>query len=602
MAIGSLAILFIVLFIVMAGQKPSPTVPAEGPNLAKLGPQPIRAAAFRVGERVADINFIDLDGKKGRLSDYHTAKALVIAMNLVDCPVGRKFAPALTALEREYGPRGVAFLLVNTNKLETLEHLRQTTKALGLTARYLPDLKHGIAQALDAQSSTDVFVLDRARTLVYRGPISDQYGLGYALAQPRYRYLHDALDAVVDDESVAIPALSAPGCAIGLEPSTAPETHVTFHNRISRLLQTNCQACHRQGEAGPFELMTYDDVKGHAPMIKYAVENKIMPPWFASSTHGEWQNDRSLTARDRAALLGWIQAGMPKGDPADAPLPHHWPTGWTIGEPDLVLTPPSFDVPTEGVVPYQYVTVKTRLTEDKWVSALEIRHTRPEVVHHVLVFINDGFNPHSQDHSHKLPDMGGRTGYFAARVPGQSTVIFPLGVAKRLPKGTELLFQIHYTPNGVGGADQLSLGLKFVAGQPDVEVHAASAVNAEFLIPAGNPNYPVSGVYEFKTRGRILSFLPHMHVRGKAFRYQIVYPEGKEQILLDIPRYDFNWQLRYVPRTPIDVPAGAKLTATGWFDNSPDNPANPDPTRNVPFGEQTTDEMMIGYFDWQSLE
>jgi mono/diheme cytochrome c family protein/peroxiredoxin len=556
------------------------------PDLLKIGPQPLKPTEYRIGERIADTAFVDIQGIAGKLSDYRNAKALVVAMNLVDCPICGKFAPQLVELQKKYQPLGVEFLMVNGNAKMTLPALQEKIAALGLTARYLPDLDHAVGQALGAETSSEIFVLDAARTLVFRGPLSDQFGIGYAMAEPKTRYLSEALDAVLAGETVVNSALSAPGCALGISTTPKPETDVTYHNRISRLIQQNCQSCHRPGEAAPFALMNYADVEGHAPMIKFTVSKGLMPPWFAVGGH--WSNDRSLTDRDRETLLQWIANDMPEGDPADAPLPKKWPTDWTIGNPDAVYTVPQpFQIPSTGIVPYQYATVKTDFSEDRWVNSLEIRVTHPEVVHHVLVLIRGTNGTHD----------GGQNGFFAARVPGQSALTYPEGVAKLLPKGAELVFQIHYTTNGIAVTDTPRLGIRFAPKPAQFKVDAASAYNATFAIPPGDPNYKVEATYTFARPTRLMGFMLHMHLRGKSFRYEVVLPDQSTQLLLDIPRYDFNWQLRYNLATPFDVPAGTILKATAWFDNSAGNPANPDPTATVKWGEQTMEEMMIGYFD-----
>jgi hypothetical protein len=323
-----------------------------------------------------------------------------------------------------------------------------------------------------------------------------------------------------------------------------------------------------------------------------------MPPWFAEHGIGEWANERRIPDRDRADLFAWIEAGMPEGNAREAPAPLRWADGWNIGEPDAVFElPEPFDIPAEGVVEYQYMHVKTDFPEDRWVRAFEIRPTATQQTHHVLVFIEEpgrSFEPAPGE----PPAQGGLRGYFASTVPGSIGVVYPDGVAKRLPAGAWLKFQLHYTTNGTPAIDRTQLGLVFADEPPRLEVQTGSAFNTDFVIPPGAPRHEASGEYEFETDALIVNFFPHMHNRGAAFRYDLIGRDGAAETLLEIPRYDFNWQLTYVPQRPIRAPAGSMLRATGWFDNSPQNPANPDPTQDVRFGEQTWEEMMIGYFDW----
>jgi mono/diheme cytochrome c family protein len=390
---------------------------------------------------------------------------------------------------------------------------------------------------------------------------------------------------------VAVPATSAEGCLVAPPPDATPATGpVTYHARISRLVQQNCQTCHRTGGVAPFALERYEEVRAYAPMIRFVVESGRMPPWFAHPEGGTGANDRSLSERDRRDLFAWIDAGMPEGNPRAAPLALRWAEGWNIGEPDAVipiLEP--FDIPAEGVVEYQYMYVKTDFPEDRWVQALEIRPTAPQVTHHVLVFV-------------EAPDaerrQGGIAGFFAGYAPGNNGVIFPKGMAKRLPAGAWLKFQLHYTTNGVAATDRSALALIFADEPPEREVRTRSAYDHEFVIPPGAPRHEVAGEHSFRDDGYILELFPHMHNRGAAFRYELVHEDGRVEHLLEVPRYDFNWQLAYKPDRPIFAPAGSSLRAIGWFDNSAANPANPDPAAEVRFGEQTWEEMMIGYFDW----
>ena len=325
-----------------------------------------------------------------------------------------------------------------------------------------------------------------------------------------------------------------------------------------------------------------------------------MPPWFAGEQSLPWGNDPSLTQAERDQVLAWIDAGCPEGDPEDAPLPRRWTKGWKIGQPDDVIEMPRpFNVPAEGTVKYHYANVFTDYPEDRWVKAFEVRPTAPQVVHHVLVFVK---YPKNHPRRHEQPRvLGGVAGYFAAMVPGQGAYTFPEGTARFLPKGSRLRFQIHYTTNGKPAVDRTKLGLIFNKGRPKYEIRSVGVYNIGIRIPAGAANHAQKASRVIPVRARLYSFTPHMHVRGKAFRYEAAFPDGTRRVLLDIPRYDFNWQLSYVLAEPLDVPAGTRIHATAWYDNSDKNPANPDPKKTVLWGEQTWHEMLIGYVDWHPL-
>lgn len=573
------------------------------------GPLVVAPRDNGVGVRVADLSFVDIDGKVGKLSDFQDKKAVVICMTSASCPVARKYGPTLVQLQKEYAGKGVAFLAVNAAEADSAEKSKAASmdfQKAGWTGRYIADPQEKIAGALSAASTTEVFVLDRARTLVYRGAIDDQYGLGFVLPEAHHHYLINALNAVLNDEQPPIAATTAPGCVISPAVTPAADAKVTYHNRISRIVQNHCLECHRKGENGPFELTTYEDVKGNAAMIKKVVGKKTMPPWFAETTaQHQFKNDRSLSERDRTDLTKWVEAGCPEGDQADAPVAIKFTEGWRIGKPDLILQAPVAQlVPAQGTIPYRYLMVVNPSTEDKWVTAVEVRPSSPQVVHHLLVFLT--FPPGDLRAPAAMRQFGGGLkGYFAGMVPGQGSITFPEGTAKLLPKGCILIFQIHYTANGKPTEDRPRIGFKFAEKKPEFEVVTRAASNKRIAIPPNDPNYKIEARYTFKEPFRMLSVNPHSHVRGKAFKYELYVDgktNGKADVLLDLPRYDFNWQIEHQFATPVDVPAGAVLVVTGWYDNSKNNPANPDSSKLVKFGEQTWDEMMIGYFTGHAIK
>jgi mono/diheme cytochrome c family protein len=556
-------ILFLALATTRAGEQ-------DGPF--RRAPEELSSrSSFRVGELIEDLL---LPGPA------MGPKGLVIAMRSGSCPVSGRYRPTLARLEEGYADKGVSFLSLDVSD-----------PAAG------PALK-----ALGATTTTEVFLLDRARTLRYRGAIDDQYGIGYSKPKATRTYLEDAIEDLLAERSVRREATTAPGCVLSLPLETPEEGAISYHGRVSRILQRNCQECHRAGGAGPFALESYGDAKEMASMIGYVVENEIMPPWFAAPGVGHWANDRSLSGRDRKALLDWVASGAPEGDRRDGPLPRVFAGEWRIGVPDAIVEiPEPVSVPAEGVVDYQYVYVKTDFPGDRWIQKMEIRPTAPQVTHHVLIFLEEPGRKDIDDKTRKPGEpffQGGLRGYFASTVPGQQPSIYPPGMAKLLPKGAWLKFQLHYTPNGDAAVDRTRFGFVFAEGPPRFAIETSSATETEFEIPPGAPNHEVTGAHRFDSDAVILSFFPHMHLRGKASRYELLFPDGRMEVLLDVPRYDFNWQLHYVPEEPVFVPKGAVLRSTGWFDNSEDNPANPDPTQAVRFGEQTWEEMMIGFFDW----
>lgn len=560
--------------------------------------------AYRIHDRIEDLAFTDLDGRDGRLSDYREQAALVIVLRDVHCPIAKKLGPRLGLIEREFAERSVAFLFINPTTVDTPAEMRAEAEQFGFTGRYAHDRTGSFARALKAEQSTDLFVLDAARTLRYRGAVDDQFGLTGSRPAASRHFLREALHAVLNNDEPAVLATRAPGCVLTLDepanhhhPSDA-DAPITWHNQVSRIIQANCQSCHRAGGIGPFALETYAQVRGRRAMLMAVIDDGLMPPWHVAPGYGPFINDRSLAERDKEVIRAWIDRGAPEGDADEAPRARRWPTDWQIGVPDAVVAiPEAFDIPAEGILGYKYVWVKTDFPEDRWIQAMEIRPSAPQVVHHALVFLEEPPQPDESRDAIRRRWQGGLQGYFAGLVPGQGATIFPEGFARKLPAGAWLKFQIHYTANGVPATDRTEMAFIFADTPPRHEVTVGSVQTTRFVIPAGAKRHEVTASTTFREPTTLLGFSPHMHLRGAGFRYTLVTPDQRERVVLDIPRYDFGWQTMYRLTEPITVPAGTRLIGTAWYDNSAGNPANPDPTRAVRFGEQTWDEMMIGYFE-----
>ncbi len=558
----------------------------------RQGPRELNPAEHGIGKWVPNVDFETIQGKKGKLSDFGRKKALVIAFTGASCPLSKRFAPDLATIEKEYVKKGVGFLFVDPIALDGAEDdLRELANLHGFKGPVVLDKDESLSRHFGAITTTEVFLLDAARTLVYRGPVSDRYGIGYQLDDARHNYLREALDAHLSGKLVPTPALWAPGCELDLGDKPATTLAVTYHNHVSRILQTHCVECHRKGGVGPFSLMSYADAKANAGMIRKVVSEGIMPPWFAAPTPkghpSPWANERSLPESDKANLLSWIKAGKPEGDPTHAPLPRTFSSEWSIGKPDAIFElPREVPVKATGQMPYVNLKLKTNFAEDRWVEAAEVRPTAPEVVHHVLVFA--------------VPGKGLRreqVGSLAAYVPGNSFFKYPEGTAKKLPAGAILHFQLHYTPNGKATKDRTRIGLRFAKKPPKETIRVIPVANKRISIPSGAPNHIETASRSIPRNLTVRAFMPHMHLRGKAFKYELVGTDGSRETLLDVPRYDFNWQLRYVLKEPRTIPAGSRIEVTGTFDNSEKNPANPNPETAVRWGDQSDDEMLIGYVE-----
>ena len=565
---------------------------ADPTKSIKQGPIPIDPNTHGIGRWIPNLSFITINGIKGELSDFGNKKSLVIAFIGASCPISKKFAPSLATLEKEYAAKDVAFLFIDPIATASAsKNLQKMVHVHGFTSPVILDRTKEFALALGAKSTTEAFVLDSARTLLYRGPVNDQYGLGYQLAYPRRHHLKDALNSVLRSKPVGEKAFWSPGCELSLKEKKNPELEWTYHNRISRILKNNCVECHREGGVGPFPLEHYDEAKENAGMIRKVVSEGIMPPWFAADPKpghlSLWANDRSLSSSDKRDLLAWIQNGKPEGNPADAPLPRERRSEWDIGKPDEIFSiPREVIVRATGVMPYVNLRLKTNFAKDRWIEAAEVRPTAPEAVHHVLVFIED-----ENGISQKGP------GALAAYVPGNTYVKFPEGVAKKLPAGATLFFQLHYNPTGKATKDRTRIGLRYAKNIPKKVVRTIPVVNRRIKIPPNQGNHVEIAYGKFPTGTVVRAFMPHMHLRGKSIKYELLTQNGERETLLDVPHFDFNWQLRYELRQPLRLPDDSRIQVTGVFDNSKDNPANPNPNVTVRWGDQSEDEMLIGYLE-----
>ena len=567
----------------------------------RKGPKPLKPAEHGIGQLVEAFSFSDINGEQHALASEQATQFIAFCFTSTSCPLSRKYLPTLAELAQST-PAHVQYVLVNPIQSDNEEDMRAAAQQ-ARNAIYVHDTDGKLSRHLQAQTTTDVIVVDARRTVVYHGAIDDQYGFGYAQAEPKQHFLRDAIQSLINGQQPSIAATDAPGCNLSYEAVKDTAGMTTYHGEISRILQRNCIECHRKGGIGPFPLDTYEDVVAHAGMIQTVVTNKTMPPWFAQDSRSSttstrshqhiWKNDRSLTADDRNDLLAWVQSDHPLGNLKDAPKPAIFPNDWHIGKPDRVwkFSEP-IPVQATGVMPYQYITIDTQLDESKWVQAIEIQPGSPEVVHHVIITL-------------QIPGQGKRSsaereedGLWAGYVPGQSVWKYPKGFARYLPKGSRLIFQMHYTPNGIATTDQTRVGVVYADEPPEHEVRIKGLSNHHIRIPPGAKHHREEASLQLPVDATLLGFLPHMHLRGSACRYEVTDTTGTQEVLLDIPHYDFNWQLLYRYAEPRTFHEGDTITFTAWFDNSAENPANPDPTQTVRWGQQTFEEMLLGYVEY----
>ena len=389
------------------------------------------------------------------------------------------------------------------------------------------------------------------------------------------------------------------------------KTSPTFYKDVLPIFQDHCQVCHRPAEVAPMPLVTYEETRPWAPAIAHSVGMKMMPPWFADPGYGHFANDPSLTDHQIETITAWAAAGAPAGEPKDAPPARQWAEGWNIPQPDLVVKMPKpVEIPAHGEVEYTYEIVPTHFAEDRWVQMSEFRPGSAAHVHHAVVYIRP---PDSEWLRHApvgepftastLTDLVERrqahettSDLLLVYAPGSSPDQWPDGMAKFVPAGSDLVFQMHYTTNGTPAADQTSIGLVFAKTPPKQRVITLQLNNHALIIPPGADDFRVEVQGTLPNDATLLSFFPHMHLRGTRFEYDIVHDDGSTEVLLRV-NYHFHWQLSYKLAEPRLLKAATKLRAIAWYDNSKNNPHNPDPTKIVTWGDQTSDEMMVGFFD-----
>jgi len=367
-----------------------------------------------------------------------------------------------------------------------------------------------------------------------------------------------------------------------------------FYHDVLPILQSRCQQCHRPGEIAPMSFVTYRETRPWAKAIRDAVRTRKMPPWFADPCCGKFANDRTLTPAEIETLSAWADSGAAAGDENDAPPARTWPSGGNLPAPDIVLEMPrAFEVPAKGAVEYQYFTIPTGFTRDRWIQGVEVRPGAHAVIHHVVVYIIEPGEDWKRAPSNS--DM------LTVYAPGTSPDVWPEGMAKLVKAGSDLLLEIHYTPNGHAAMDRTKIALMFAKSPPQKRVLTLQMASDRFTIAPGDRDAKVTVSGTLPNDALLLGFFPHMHLRGKAFEYDRIIEggrdDGRPEPMFRASNYNFYWQLSYRLAQPIPLKKGTRLSWTAWYDNSANNPLNPDPSAEVRYGQQSWEEMMVGFFD-----
>ena len=559
----------------------------------------VMVVLFSFGKAHAQLDGFDLvstSGEKLSIRAAEQPELTVLYFTGIECPLAKLYAPRVKALAKEYSD-STRFFGINSNQQDSNEEFKEFVAAHQFAFPCGKDFNNVVADQFNVKRTPEVIVLDKGFKIRYRGRIDDQYSPGVARSAVKRQDLKLAIQELLAGKAVSQPRTAPEGCLLGRVKKPVEEPTVTFANQVSRIFQKNCVECHRTGEVAPFVLDDYEEAVGWGDMIVETIDNGRMPPWHADPDHGSFSNQRGLSDSDKELVRQWVRDGAPLGDAADLPKKQTFTAGWNLPRaPDLVIEmrKKPFDIPADGTVDYQYFVVDPKFKEDKWVSAAEVVPGNRSVVHHSIVFIRprDGTD---------LPGIG----WLGAYVPGQTNLEFEPTRARFVPAGSKLVFQQHYTPNGTPQQDITKVGLIFAdADQVTHELQTNMAIDNQFEIKPNDPAFKVTTrLRSFPRDGKLLSISPHMHFRGKSFtatmvkRKNVDGEKSKFQTLLHVPQYDFNWQHIYQLNEPVSLSDVRTITAEIVFDNSAANPFNPDPNKYVTWGDQTWEEMAIGFFD-----
>jgi len=542
-------------------------------------------------------NFTLLDDH-GKAHELHRAngRAVVLFFTGIGCPVARKNTGKLLDLKQRLGDDVSVWAVYSDgqNDRDAVQREVQDLHAGDLPA--LIDERQGLALALGVQRTAEVVAIDtKDWTILYRGAVDDQLSEGAEKPAPTQNYLQDALEAQLAGKPVATNKTAAKGCLISFE-KTAPESDepISYTKQVAPILQEKCASCHRDGDIGPFALSSYRVAKRKSRMIEEVLLTQRMPPWHADPHFGKFDAIPTLTAAELQTLIRWIDQGAPQDEGAD-PLAAASAAvaDWPLGKPDYIIKlPQPEEIPATGVLSYRHIHLDSPVHEDAWLGATVVKPGNRAVLHHCIVYA-------------KFPgsgkDLGGDGVKIAGWAPGRIPGRLPEGTGIFVGKDAKLDIELHYTTNGTPQTDDTEIGLHLLHEKPPLAYKTGMALKLDFSIPANAAEMETSATFRFDHNSIIYTLTPHMHVRGSWMNYEAFYPDGRHETLLAVPRYDFNWQTTYRLTEPLHVPAGTKIVCTGAFDNSPKNPFNPDPGKVVRWGQQSWDEMFIGYVGYAVL-
>jgi len=560
---------------------------SKSPRIAKLATE----------VKVPNFGLFDHSGGFHTLHYYDNYDAIVLFVQGNKCPIVRNAFSDFNQIKSSFKDKNVSFFMINANVQDDRKSIASEAKEFGVETPILIDTDQLVADVLDIDITAEAFVINpKDWSVAFRGPLNDRIGYESQKNEASADYLADAIQELLTHGTVENSFVNTKGCAVVRKFKHEDYENLTYTEDIAPILLDNCYECHQEGGIAPWAMESYNAVFGWSAMIKNVLLEQRMPPWQADPHYGDFSNNISLSQVQRRKIVAWINGGLKKGDGEDALAnARPEPSEWKLGEPDYILTLNQEDIPATGIIDYRYQTHELIFEDDVYVNSYQILPGNPSVLHHVLANVEypSGEKFPIDDRKSKWLD-----GILIGWAPGGTPEIFPEGSGKRIPRGSKIIFQNHYTTSGKAESDVTKIGLYFTKTKPEKEYLTIGPANFRIKIPPNEPAAAFTAVQHVTEDMTLYQALPHMHYRGKSMDFVVEYPDGKTEKILNVPGYNFNWQRFYNFKTPMSIPAGSKIYVNAVFDNSAQNDFNPDPSKTLYFGDQTFDEMLVGYLSY----
>ena len=562
-------------------------------------------------EIVDDFVLYDQEGRFQELYYYSDKKAVAIISQGNGCPIIRKSVPYLNQLKEKYRNRGIVFLMINANPQDDRYSMAEEAAAFSISLPILEDKAQAISKSLNIHRTAEAILIDTSDwSIIYHGAINDGLESDSERMEIKHHYLEDAIEAFLSGRPALNEKTVVKGCLINIE-NNSQSAKYEYTKNVAPILKKNCVVCHSRGGIAPWSMENYQTVKGWGPMIREVVRTKRMPPWHADPYYGEFEGDSTLSTEEEKVLLNWSEQNYARGEGVDplAELGQTKKGSWILGEPDLIFRVNSPQtIPATGADEFRFIEMDRLVENDIWVRAIDIVPGNRKVVHHGNLAVewatedgaqNESLDPASEDGDGEKTYL--REGLnmekgsvISGYSPGTGPLVMPEDTGIFIPKGSKLVFRVHYITTGKQETDVTQVGIYLHKNKPAKILSVATMNNRDIRIRAGDQNYKRSAEYKFENDVTLVALQPHMHYRGKSMRFTIEYPDGTSEAALSVPNYRFHWQRRYVFKEPKTIPKGTAIYLEGYYDNSLQNPDNPDPRQEVVYGPYSYTEMFQG--------